>query len=218
MTERGARDELSRTLRALRAAARLTQTEAGQRAGIGQHAVSRLERGLYRPSGDEAAALAMAYGAPTEDQERVCRLAEELKSETVPARVVLSRGVGARQQRIGRIEADSRLLRGFQPSMVFGLLQTQAYIRTVFTPANDLSEEEAERAVAGRLERQRVLADSNKRFTLVQAEGALRWQVGSAALMAEQLEHMADVATRYDHVRIGVVPWTTPAPRPALHG
>ncbi|HEY4008010.1 MAG TPA: Scr1 family TA system antitoxin-like transcriptional regulator [Pseudonocardia sp.] len=90
MTERGARDELSRTPRALRTAARLPQTEAGQRAGI------------------------------------------------------------------GRIEAGSRLPRGFQPSMVFGLLQTKAYIRTVFTPANDLSEQEAERAAAGRLERQCV--------------------------------------------------------------
>lgn len=220
MTERGARDELSRTLRALRAVARMSQVEAGKRAGIGQHAVSRLERGLYRPSSDEAAALAGAYGASTEDQSRVRQLAEELQSEVVPARVILSRGAAAQQQRIGRIEAESELIRSFHPSTVHGLLQTAAYIRALFTADVGLKIDlvEIERAISARLDRQRILDEPGKRFVFVQAEGAFRWQLGSADVMATQLDYMAELATRSDRVKLGIVPWTTPARTSALHG
>lgn len=220
MTERGARDELSRTLRALRAVARMSQVEAGKRAGIGQHAVSRLERGLYRPSGDEAAALASAYGASAEDRSRIRRLAEELQSEVVPARVILSRGASAQQQRIGRIEEESELIRAFHPSIVLGLLQTAAYIRVLFTgPVGvKIDPVEVELAITARLDRQRVFEEPAKRFVLIQAEGALRWQVGSADVMAEQLEHLADLATRSERLRLGIVPWTSPVQTGALHG
>jgi len=205
-------------LRALRAAARLTQTEAGDRAGLGQHAVSRLERGLYRPTGDEAAALAAAYGAPAGDQERVRRLAEEVKTETVPARVILSRGAASQQRRIGQLEASSSRIRAFHPSVIHGLLQTPAYMRVVFTPGGGIDELEAERAVAARVDRQRILDEPGRRFTFVQTEGALRFQVGSAELMAEQLGHLAELTTRADQLRIGVIPWTVPARILALHG
>ncbi|WP_028925923.1 DUF5753 domain-containing protein [Pseudonocardia acaciae] len=217
MANGGGRDELARTLRALRAAARLTQTEAGRRAGLGQHSVSRVERGLYRPTADEAAALATAYGASEADRRRVRELADELKSEVVPARVILSRGAASYQQRIGQIEAESRHIRAFHPTMVHGLLQTEAYIRVIFA-RGDVDATEAERAVAARLDRQRILDDPDHRFTFIQSEGALRWQLGSAALMAEQLDHIARWTTRAEHVRVGLIPWTTPAPMGVLHG
>ncbi len=204
------RDELSRTLRALRAAAGLTQAEAGTRAKVGQHAVSRFERGLYLPTPDEAAALAGAYRAPAGTRDRLRQMAEDLHSQDHPRRVVLQRGVANFQQRIARIEAAAEKVRSFHPSMVIGALQSPAYARAVFAADADVSEAEAQAAVAARLDRQRALDEPGRRFTLIQTEGALRWQVSSPELMVEQLELIGTLATA-GNARVGIIPWTVAA-------
>jgi hypothetical protein len=80
-----------------------------------------------------------------------------------------------------------------------------------------VSEEETDSAVRARLDRQRVLDDETKQFVLIMSEGALRWQAGSPALMAEQAEAIA-AATKRPNMRFGIIPWTTPVDRFPIHG
>jgi transcriptional regulator with XRE-family HTH domain len=213
---RDERTRLARHLRALRQAAGLGGIEAGRRAGISQSKISKLENGLLLPQADDIEALCRVYDASSEDREELLRLVESLRSEaTEPARVILARGAHRLQQRIGRLEASSSLLRSFQPCMVIGLLQTEAYAEAVFGAT--LNGRDLARAVAARLERQAVLQDEHKRLVLIMSEGALRWHAGSPAVMLEQLQAIAE-ATKLPTVRIGVVPYSIPMPVFPRHG
>jgi transcriptional regulator with XRE-family HTH domain len=214
------RDELSGTLRALREGAGIAQARAGAQAGIGQRKISRFEAGTYIPTPDELNALLRVYRAPAEIAGRLRQIVRDIRSAIRPVRAVLQRGeLAAVQDRIRRIEAASGHVRSFHPSMVIGLLQTGAYVRGVFGDGQG-HPEDAEAAGSIRVDgRQAGLADPNRRLTLVQTEGALRWTFGSAALMVDQLDHIAELAVRWpDRVRIGIIPAARPAPLYAAHG
>lgn len=159
-------------------------------------------------------ALCRAYGAPARTRQQLLTVTRDLREEQVSARVMLQRGAYRMQERIGRIEAASRLLRTFHPSLVIGLVQTPGYIRAML--GDSLPDDEIERIVTARAERQRLL-DTDREFLLIMTEGALRWHVGSPTVMIAQLQHLAEI-TRRSNVRLGVIPWTTPARVGALHG
>jgi transcriptional regulator with XRE-family HTH domain len=201
------REELSQLLRQLREDAGLSGRGAAAAAGFGQPKLSKIENGLLLPSREDADALCAAYGATTAQREQVLDLVTELRTELDSARVILRRGAYRLQQRISRIEAETTLHRAFDLGAVIGLLQTPDYMRQVFS--RRLSEPEQDAAVAARLERQQILADETRSFSFVMTEGALRWQAGSAGLMAAQLDHLAQESGR-PNVRIGVIPWTRP--------
>jgi hypothetical protein len=157
----------------------------------------------------QAGALCDVYGARTAKRDELVQLATTLKASIIePARITLSRGAPLHQQRIRRMEGSATLLRGFQNTMVVGLLQTPAYARLVFT--SGVPDAEADQAVAARLERQAQLRDRVPQAVLIMTEGALRWQAGSPALMAEQVEAII-TATEVPNVEIGIIPYTTPA-------
>ncbi|MGQ0776527.1 MAG: helix-turn-helix domain-containing protein [Pseudonocardiales bacterium] len=207
-------DELSALLRRLRQDARLTGIEAARAAGLSQPKISRLETGKQVPTAAEVQALCRVYGASAAIRQQLLDVAHDMREEQVSARVMLQRGAYRMQERIGRIEAASRLLRTFHPAVVIGLVQTPGYVRALI--GNSLPDDELERIVTARGERQRLL-DTDREFVLIMTEGALRWHVGSPAVMIAQLQHLAEI-TRRSNVRVGVIPWTKPVRAGALHG
>ncbi len=209
------RDELSRTLRQLRVDAGLSGVDAAKRAGLSQPTISRWERGLFVPSPGDVTTLARVYNAPSAVQRRLVLMAEDLRDEFTSARVVMHRGAGATQRRIGRIEATSERVATFHPAMVPGLLQTAAYARAVFSQG--ITGAALDEVVAARLDRQKLLTEPGRHFDQVLTEGALRWHAHSPSVMADQLDHIAEVA-KLPGVRIGVIPWTTPVQMFPMHG
>jgi transcriptional regulator with XRE-family HTH domain len=207
-------DHLSTELRRLRKAAGLSGTEAARLTGLSQSKVSRVETGAFMPTEDQVVALCHAYRASASVRRALVTITRDLREEASSARVVLQRGAWRMQQRIGKIEAASARIRSFQPTIVFGLLQTRDYITALF--GDSLSDGERDRTIEARLERQRIL-DSNREFHFVLTEGALRWNMGGAPTMAAQLDHLIDLS-RHGPVRLGVIPWTTPVSVAVLHG
>lgn len=204
-------DHVATTLRSLRAQAGLNSTEAAKRAHLSQSRVSRIETGTFMATADEVDALCRVYGAPAKVRRELTQIARDMAADAVSTRVTLQRGAWRTQQRIGRIEAMSKLIRGFDPSVIDGLLQTEGYIRALL--GGRLAGDDLSRTVASRLERQRALGGSFQHILLM-TEGALLWQIGDAAVMVAQLEHLADVATRGSG-RVGVIAHSTTAPFPA---
>jgi hypothetical protein len=96
---------------------------------------------------------------------------------------------------------------------MIGLLQTEPYIRALMGDA--LQGENLERTVRARLDRQTVL-DSGREFLLIMSEGALRWNVGGAEVMLDQLTLLSELRHR-DNVHLGVIPWTTRTGMPGAH-
>ena len=115
-------------------------------------------------------------------------------------------------------ETAAALVRSYQPALVLGVLQTPAYAAAVFTPGEDLSEQEAADSVSERMARWQLLAEPHRRWRLVQTEAALRWIVRGPELMAAQLDRIIE-ASRLPNVDLGIIPLDTIAPQPApLHG
>lgn len=216
MSEDEPRVRLGAELRRLREEANLTVSGAGQLAGIRQPRLSKVELGVLRARPGDVRDLCRIYGVAPEVEERLAALAEELQAERFePRRVTLSRGAAAMQARIRQLEASASLLRSYQPCMVLGLLQTEAYARLVFGVSS--SGRDADRAVTARMERQQVLRERVPRAVLIMTEGALRWQAGSPALMAEQLQAISR-ASRAPNVRVGIISYDTPMTLFPRHG
>jgi transcriptional regulator with XRE-family HTH domain len=216
----GDRVRLAHALRESRRRTRLSGVEAGKRAGMSQSKLSKIERGFLLPTVDDVTTLCHVYDVAAGERDGLIALASGLREEA-SSKIILARGVTELQRRIGHLEASASLVRGFQPAMVIGLLQTPAYMRCVFgTPDSQmLSPEEVAEAAAARIDRQLLLNDQSKRFVLIMTEGALRWQAGSAALMVDQVEAIARAA-KHPNVRVGLIPWTTPVqvfPRHGFH-
>lgn len=216
-TERG-QDWLSATLRELRKAAGLSGMAVAQRLGTSQRRISHIETGRFVPRESEIRALAALYRAPADTRRQLLQVVGDLRAapRTSRARVVMGRGAWRMQQRIARVEASAARLRAFHCAIVLGLLQTPDYARAVFSDGGEITGDDLERCIAERLDRQRIL-DSGRGVTLLMTEGALRWQAVGPAVMAAQLDHIAEVSDR-PHVRVGVIPWSTPVAVFPLHG
>ncbi|MGH3287115.1 MAG: helix-turn-helix domain-containing protein [Streptosporangiaceae bacterium] len=209
-------DWLSATLRDLRQAAGLSGMEAARRLGTSQRRISNIETGRFVPRDDEIQAFADHYRASRATRRQLLEVVRDLRAEPPKARVVMARGAWKMQRRIARVEAASSRIRAFHCAIVLGLVQTPAYARAVFSDGGDITGEDLERCVSERLDRQRILS-SGQDITLLMTEGALRWQASGPAVMAEQLDHIAMISHR-PGVRVGVIPWTTPAGVFPLHG
>jgi hypothetical protein len=90
-------------------------------------------------------------------------------------------------------------------------------VSAVFSPGSDLLAKDAEASVASRLTRWKLLAESGRKWRLIHTEAALRWMVGSHAIMAEQIDRIIE-ATKLPNVRLGIIALDTVAPNVApLH-
>jgi transcriptional regulator with XRE-family HTH domain len=206
-------DELSSTLRELRRAAGLTSVAAAAAAGIGQAALSRYETGKFVPTPTRLEALLATYQAPPAVGDRLRKMVRDLRAEN--RRVVVHRkNAPAFQRRIRDIEASSTHVTTFQPAVVPGILQTEAYMRVL---ATGVDPKIAEGVIAARLERQRLLGKPGHRWTQILTAGALLWCAGSAATMIEQIDRIIEVS-RLDGVRVGVIPARRPVSVFPLHG
>ena len=210
------RARLADALAQARKDAGISGAEAGRRAGMSQSKVSKIERGFLLPTVDDVQKLCEAYSVGPDVAAELRSLAGGLREEA-SSRVIMARGVAEIQRRVARLEASSRLIRSFQSTMVIGLLQTEAYATCVFSSSADVTD--VDEAVAARLARQPALRDQSKQFRLVMTEGALRWHADSPAVMAAQLDTIAECST-LPNVEVGVIPWTTPVrlfPRHGFH-
>ncbi|GAB3932361.1 helix-turn-helix transcriptional regulator [Micromonospora vulcania] len=104
-------------------------------------------------------------------------------------------------------ERAAAQLRVFQPSLVPGLLQTESYGRAVIRCDDTLSDDEVDRRLAHRLDRQGVLTQANApQFIAVIAEAVLR-RAGAdfRDIMAGQIKHLTTLAER-PNISVHVLP------------
>ncbi|MBY8872700.1 helix-turn-helix transcriptional regulator [Micromonospora sp. PLK6-60] len=106
------------------------------------------------------------------------------------------------------IERDAVSLRWFEPLVLPGLLQTEAYARAVLGGAGLIPRADVARHLTARLNRQGALRrDDPPQLTAVIDEAVLRRPVGGPATMREQLQAIV-TACAESHVRVHVVPST----------
>jgi transcriptional regulator with XRE-family HTH domain len=104
-------------------------------------------------------------------------------------------------------EAQARRLRWFEPLVVPGLLQTETYARAILSTRMGATPEELEEAVAGRMDRQRVLGRQHPpELWVILDEAVLRRPVGGPDVMRGQLDRLAQAVQR-PNIAIQVIPF-----------
>jgi len=116
------------------------------------------------------------------------------------------------------LEEEASLIRSYEPELIPGLMQTEAYARAVIRACRPKdTSDEIDRRVEVRLARQQILAnDDPPRVRIVLSEGAVRRRVGGAEVMREQLLHLATNRDR-SNVMIQVLPFSA-GEHPAMVG
>jgi transcriptional regulator with XRE-family HTH domain len=180
-------------LKAQREARGWTQAETADRMGYSQSVVGKLEGCTVRPSEMHAQKADEAFGLPSTFQ----RLRESLL--VMPAYPDWFRGWPGK-------EAEATELRWYEPLIVPGLLQTEAYARTLLRTRVGVTEDEFEAMLAARLERQVILARPKPpTLWVLLDEGVLHRPVGDAQVMHEQVSYLA-AAARRPNIVVQVVP------------
>lgn len=205
-----ARRDLGARLRGFRMAARLRGYQVAEQAGWHPAKVSRIEHGTQSLSEEDLSTWCRITGAEDEYPDLLATL-RNISAAWMEWRRIVGHGYTNHQRRIGGAEERTALLRGYDPQVFHGLLQTPDYARALMAAGMEFlnTSRDLDAAVEARMERQRVLHRGRHRFYLLIGEQALRTTVGSDDVMAAQLRH---VLTLMDIPRLvfGIVPASAP--------
>ncbi|MEU9887153.1 helix-turn-helix transcriptional regulator [Sphaerisporangium sp. NPDC051011] len=179
-------------LRRYRQAAKLSQQALASRIGFSNSLVAMVET-LSR--------------APTEDFARACDRALALDGTMLSLYIATTWDKAPEYIRPWLDEeAEATTLKSWEPMLVPGLLQTEAYIRAVMATSPGITHGELEERVAGRMQRQSILHKENPPLvTFIMDEAVIQRPISSIGVMREQLEFLLIIA-RNSHVTIQIVP------------
>lgn len=197
------RRRLAGELRRLREAARLTIDEVGEKLECSASKISRIETGHTGVTPRDTRDLLKLYDVPLDQIEALVQLSREARKKgwwQAYRDAFTGAFVG--------LEADASSLRAYQAMLVPGLLQTEDYTRAVMRSIRPgWTEDEVERRVAARMERQRLLTEPDPpNYWAVIDEAVLCRPVGGVRVMRDQMLRLCDMAT-LPNVTIQVVPF-----------
>ncbi|MBZ6197681.1 helix-turn-helix domain-containing protein [Streptomyces olivaceus] len=183
-------------LKALREESHLTQEEFALRVQYSAAYVAKIEQGKRFPPGD----------LPTRAAEVLGPVA--VKVLTAAAKSLTRRaGLASWFRQWAGVEEEAISLYAYECRAVPGLLQPEGYARAVFERnLPPLTQEQIERQVCARLERQELLTSRpNTAFSFVIEQSVLERRVGGAAVAVEVIDHLLRVGQRHN-VEIQVMP------------
>jgi transcriptional regulator with XRE-family HTH domain len=204
-----AREALGLRLRELRLSApggRLTGADLAERRGWNKSKVSRLENGRQTPTPEDLRLWAEATEHPEAYDELLARL-RGFESHIRSWRRQLAAGHRAVQDTHLGAHTEATTFRGWETSMIYGILQTPDYARHIFTRYAELQRtpRDTEEAVRSRIRRQDALYDASKKFHLLLWEPALHALVCPPSVLAAQLDRLAGTIG-LDTVELGIIP------------
>jgi transcriptional regulator with XRE-family HTH domain len=188
-------------LRHWRLAAGLSQEQLGEQIGYSGAQVGAVETARRMPGMDlaERCDKALATGGALVRQ--LTGLKKFLKNQAYPA---WFRGWP-------NVEREASTLRSWEPLVVPGLLQTEAYARAILGIQPGTNEDWLEEQVSARMDRQSVLSGDAPPFLwCLLDEGVMHRHIGGVHLMRDQLEHLIEMSER-PQVTVQVVPYSVGA-------
>lgn len=179
-------------LQAARAKAGMSRDELAPRINYSASLIGMIETGRRVPTLDFARRCDAVFGLPGTFE----RIQQHLRTAPFPSWF----------RPFAQHEAEATSLRTFQLALVPGLLQSADYARAVLSTRIGATEDEIEKLVSARLDRQTILAREDPALLwVVIDEGAVRRPVGGREVMRVQVDHLVEMA-QHANVVIQVIP------------
>jgi transcriptional regulator with XRE-family HTH domain len=201
-----AREALGQRLREVRKDARLTGRRLAELAGWHSSKVSKIEYGKQAPSEDDIRVWCRLASASDQIPDLIAT-ARHIEAMYVEWRRMLGAGTRRRQQISRELEAQTKLMRWYEPLLIPGILHTVEYASAIMRRVIDFYgvADDLESGVATRMERQQILYRGDHRFHIVVAEQSLHTTVGDAHVMVGQLDRILAVMA-LPRMHFGVIP------------
>jgi transcriptional regulator with XRE-family HTH domain len=200
---------LGAQLRKLRESRGISREDAGYSIRASESKISRMELGRVSFKERDVADLLTLYGV-TEEAERLAMLGLVHEANAAGWWHNYGEVMPTWFQTYVGLEESAALIRTFEVQFVHGLLQTEAYIRSVIRLGHpEAADAWVERRVGLRLERQKLLvSEQAPHFVAVMDEGALRRPFGGPEVMREQIRHILEAAEA-SNVDVRILPFST---------
>jgi transcriptional regulator with XRE-family HTH domain len=204
---------LGRELRQLRERSGLSVAQVAAALGWSVSKVNRIENARIAVSASDVSDACDLYGSSADSKAGLVRLAREAGQKgwwTAYSDVLSGTYV--------TLEAEATRIRTWEPLLIPGLLQSEAYARAILEAGRYvLNEGDMRRKVDARMARKITLLGSTApRLHALIDEVALRRPVGPPDVMREQLDELLRVA-EWQNVTVQVVPFSA-APHSGLDG
>ncbi|OXM59148.1 helix-turn-helix domain-containing protein [Amycolatopsis vastitatis] len=213
-----ARNALGKRLRELRIAAKLSGKELAESLSWVGSKVSKIENGKQTPTDDDIRDWTRA----TESEDQTASLLaalHNLELQHAEWQRVLKAGMKSHQLTLSQLDERTKFYRGFENTVIPGLIQTPEYARARFAQVvmvhrvpNDINE-----SVKARMQRQEMLYRPDKRFHFVITEAALRYRLVGRDIMIGQLDRLMAM-TSMRNVRLGIIGFKTQYVTDPRHG
>lgn len=203
------REALGGRLRELRLNSGRTGTELANLAGWHQTKVSKIEYGKTKPTDADIRTWCEHTNSVDQVPDLIATV-RNIEASYLEWRRVLGTGTKRRQQASIKLEAETQLMRWYEPVLIPGLLQTAEYAEEIMRNVIEFQgiPNDLEDGVSKRMERQQILYQRKHRFHFVIGEQALRTTVGDDRIMTGQLDRLLAVLGM-PRVLFGIVPAET---------
>lgn len=201
-----AREALGQRLRDLRLDAGLNGRQFAALTGWVPSKVSKIEYGKQTPTDTDIEVWCRHCQAQRQIPDLIATL-RNVEAAYMEWRRITGTGIKLRQQQSAPLEAETRLMRWYEPVLVPGLLQTPDYTNALMQKLVTFYDipDDIEEAVAVRMERQQGLYRGNHRFHFIIAEQALQTVIGDSGIMMGQLDRLL-IAMSLPRVVVGIIP------------
>lgn len=215
-------EELGRALASMRKNKGMTGEALGKVIGASQAKISKIERGVLRPSPLDVEKIVLALDGTKDDLHTLVEQATVLQTSSARARV-LRRGP-INQQDYADVEARATRIRNLEPVAVPGLMQISEYTRRLINAyhAIDIGEHQPKWAdtaamVTQRAQRQERIYDPSRAFEFILLENVLSNMYVTPGYMLAQIDRIQQIAA-LPNVTVRVVSADAQLGLPPSHG
>jgi transcriptional regulator with XRE-family HTH domain len=201
---------LAERLRDLRLDARLSAQDLSAAAGWHKAKTSRIESAKQAPGEDDIRTWCRVCGADRDVPDLIAS-SRAAGSMYIEWRRLNRAGMRNLQDVRRPLHERTRLYKAYCPSVIPGFLQTPGYATALLSAITAFrgTPDDVAQAVAARMNRNRILHAEGRRFALLVEETVLRYRIGDADVMADQLGHLLKVMS-LPSVALGVIPSAAP--------
>lgn len=200
-------------LRRLRERAELNGEDVAAQLGWSPSKVSRIENARQSARLADVRRLLDVYEVVGDRRERLIELTRDVARKGWWAE--FSAGLDDGYMAYIDMEAEAEGLQSWETQVIPGLLQTEAYMRAVIEPWQDIVRIRSsiiEERIAARLERQKNFTRQLKMSIVLDESVLLRQPGADASVLTEQLESLTELVAQQSNLTLRILPLAAPHP------